>query len=61
MFTGIIEELGEVTAWVPTSDAARLTVRAPIAVSDAKHGDSILSAASASPSSIRDPIGSPRM
>ena len=41
MFTGIIEELGEVTAWVRTSDAARLTVRAPIAVSDAKHGDSI--------------------
>ena len=41
MFTGIIEELGEVTAWQPTADAARLTVRAPLAVSDAKHGDSI--------------------
>ncbi|HEY1529681.1 MAG TPA: riboflavin synthase [Galbitalea sp.] len=41
MFTGIIEELGEVTAWLPTSDAARVTVRAPLAVSDAKHGDSI--------------------
>jgi len=41
MFTGIIEELGEVVAWAPTADAARLTVRAPIAVSDAKHGDSI--------------------
>ena len=41
MFTGIIEELGEVTAWQPTTDAARLTVRAPIAVSDASHGDSI--------------------
>ena len=41
MFTGIIEELGQVTAWERGTDAARLTVRAPIAVSDAKHGDSI--------------------
>jgi riboflavin synthase len=41
MFTGIIEELGEVVAWEPTVDAARLTVRAPLAVSDARHGDSI--------------------
>ena len=41
MFTGIIEELGTVTAWDPSADAARVTVRAPLAVSDAKHGDSI--------------------
>lgn len=41
MFTGIIEELGEVTAWEPIADAARITVRAPLAVSDAGHGDSI--------------------
>jgi riboflavin synthase len=41
MFTGIIEELGEVVAWQHTADAGRLTVRAPIAVSDAAHGDSI--------------------
>jgi len=41
MFTGIIEELGEVIAWEQGTDAARLTVRAPLAVSDAKHGDSI--------------------
>lgn len=41
MFTGIIEELGEVVAWDRTGDAARLTVRAPLAVSDASHGDSI--------------------
>ena len=41
MFTGIIEELGEVVEWSPTGDAARLTVRAPLAVSDAGHGDSI--------------------
>ena len=41
MFTGIIEELGEVVDWQPTSDAARLTIRGPLAVSDAGHGDSI--------------------
>ena len=41
MFTGIIEELGQVVDWQQTSDAARLTVRAPLAVSDAGHGDSI--------------------
>ena len=41
MFTGIIEELGEVVAWERGADAARITVRAPLAVSDAKHGDSI--------------------
>jgi riboflavin synthase len=41
MFTGIIEELGRVTAWDRGEDAARLTVRAPLAVSDARHGDSI--------------------
>ncbi|MBC7724010.1 MAG: riboflavin synthase [Burkholderiaceae bacterium] len=41
MFTGIIEELGEVIAWERGNDAARLTVRGPVAVSDAKHGDSI--------------------
>ncbi|MBU1588777.1 MAG: riboflavin synthase [Actinobacteria bacterium] len=41
MFTGIIEELGTVTAWERGADAARVTVHAPIAVSDATHGDSI--------------------
>jgi riboflavin synthase len=41
MFTGIIEERGEVLAWERSGDAARITVKAPIAVSDAKHGDSI--------------------
>ena len=41
MFTGIIEELGEVVDWQPTTDAARLTIRGPLAVSDAAHGDSI--------------------
>jgi riboflavin synthase len=41
MFTGIIEELGEITAWVPSDDAARITVKAPLAVVGAEHGDSI--------------------
>jgi len=41
MFTGIITELGSVTAWESTADAARITVNAPLAAADAKHGDSI--------------------
>jgi len=41
MFTGIIEELGEVVDWQLSGDSARITVRAPLAVSDASHGDSI--------------------
>jgi riboflavin synthase len=41
MFTGIIEERGTVTAVVQSSDALRLTVRGPLSVSDARHGDSI--------------------
>ncbi|QAY74636.1 riboflavin synthase [Agromyces protaetiae] len=41
MFTGIIEEQGIVTRVERTADAARLTVRGPIAVEGAKHGDSI--------------------
>ncbi|HEX5859809.1 MAG TPA: riboflavin synthase [Microbacterium sp.] len=41
MFTGIIEELGEITRIDPSGDGVRLTVRAPKAVSDAAHGDSI--------------------
>ncbi len=41
MFTGIIEELGEVVAIEPHGDSVRLTVRGPLVVSDAGHGDSI--------------------
>jgi riboflavin synthase len=41
MFTGIVEELGEVTAWDDLGDAARLTVRGPLVTSDAGSGDSI--------------------
>lgn len=41
MFTGIIEEIGEITAISPSGDGWRLTVRAPKAASDAVHGESI--------------------
>ncbi|MFC3998675.1 riboflavin synthase [Nocardiopsis sediminis] len=45
MFTGIVEELGEVTAITPVGDtpgdAARITLRGPTVASDAAHGDSI--------------------
>jgi riboflavin synthase len=41
MFTGIVEEIGGITAVEPSGDGVRLTVRAPKAVSDAGHGDSI--------------------
>jgi riboflavin synthase len=41
MFTGIIEEIGEITAIAPAGDGWRLTVRAPKAVADAVHGESI--------------------
>ncbi|RLK47817.1 riboflavin synthase [Microbacterium telephonicum] len=41
MFTGIIEERGTVTAVTASGDGVRLTVQAPLAVSDAQHGDSI--------------------
>lgn len=41
MFTGIVEELGEVVAVEQLADAARLTVRGPLVTSDAGHGDSI--------------------
>jgi riboflavin synthase len=41
MFTGIVEELGEVVEVVDLGDAARLTVRGPLVTSDASPGDSI--------------------
>ncbi|HEV2637022.1 MAG TPA: riboflavin synthase [Actinocrinis sp.] len=41
MFTGIIEELGEITAIDNLADAARYTVRGPLITSDAVHGASI--------------------
>lgn len=41
MFTGLIEELGEVVDWRLDGDAGRLTVRGALVTSDAAHGDSI--------------------
>jgi riboflavin synthase len=41
MFTGIVEELGQVTGRDLLADAARLTIRGPLVTADAGHGDSI--------------------
>ncbi len=41
MFTGIVEELGTVTALDDQGDAVRLTVEGPLATADARLGDSI--------------------
>ncbi|MEV8273823.1 riboflavin synthase [Microbacterium sp. NPDC077184] len=41
MFTGIVEEIGEVVAVEPSGDGVRVRVRGPRSVSDAGHGDSI--------------------
>lgn len=41
MFTGIVEEIGEITEVTDAGDGVRVIVRAPKAVSDAGHGDSI--------------------
>jgi riboflavin synthase len=41
VFTGIVEELGEVVALDGSGDAARLTVRGPKVTADAAPGDSI--------------------
>jgi riboflavin synthase len=41
VFTGIIEELGEIVAIETLSDSARYTVRGPIVAEDAVHGASI--------------------
>ncbi|MFJ4530980.1 riboflavin synthase [Streptomyces nigrescens] len=41
MFTGIVEELGEVVAVEDLGDASRFRLRGPVVTEDAKHGDSI--------------------
>ncbi|MDI5964735.1 riboflavin synthase [Streptantibioticus silvisoli] len=41
MFTGIVEELGEVTAVEDLADASRFTLRGPLVTEGAGHGDSI--------------------
>ncbi|WP_159766244.1 riboflavin synthase [Streptomyces sp. HM190] len=41
MFTGIVEELGEVTAVENLGDSSRFRLRGPVVTQGAKHGDSI--------------------
>lgn len=41
MFTGIVEELGEVTSVEHLGDASRFRLRGPVVTEDVKHGDSI--------------------
>ncbi|MFD5426486.1 riboflavin synthase [Streptomyces sp. NPDC127084] len=41
MFTGIVEELGEVTVVEELDDASRFRLRGPLVTEGAKHGDSI--------------------
>jgi riboflavin synthase len=41
VFTGIVEELGEITAVENLDDASRFRVRGPVVTDGAKHGDSI--------------------
>ncbi|MYT18009.1 riboflavin synthase alpha chain [Streptomyces sp. SceaMP-e96] len=41
MFTGIVEELGEIVAVEDLADASRFRLRGPVVTEDAKHGDSI--------------------
>lgn len=41
MFTGIVEELGEVVGKEDLADAARFVIRGPVVTVDAGHGDSI--------------------
>jgi riboflavin synthase len=41
MFTGIVEELGEVVGKEDLTDAARFVIRGPLVTTDAGHGDSI--------------------
>ncbi|MQY11862.1 Riboflavin synthase [Streptomyces sp. RB5] len=41
MFTGIVEELGEVVAVADLGDSSRFTLRGPVVTDGAGHGDSI--------------------
>ncbi|MFC7549861.1 riboflavin synthase [Plantactinospora sp. GCM10030261] len=42
MFTGIVEEMGQVVRLIdPDRDAALLTIHGPVVAADARHGDSI--------------------
>jgi riboflavin synthase len=41
VFTGIVEEVGEVVGKEDLGDFARLAIKGPVVTSDARHGDSI--------------------
>lgn len=41
MFTGLVEEIGEIVAIENLNDSRRITIRAPKVIEDAQHGDSI--------------------
>lgn len=41
MFTGLIEEIGEIVAVEPVGDSIRLTIAGPVVTEDAAHGASI--------------------
>jgi len=41
VFTGIIEELGELVGYQDLGSAARMTLRGPVVTGDARHGDSV--------------------
>lgn len=41
MFTGIVEELGQIVDTENLGDSARLTISGPLVTGDARHGDSI--------------------
>jgi len=41
MFTGLIEEIGEIVAIEPSGDGSRFTIRGQKTLTDAGHGDSI--------------------
>ena len=59
MFTGIIEELGEILAIENLPDAARYTVRGPVVTEDAVHGASI--AVNGVCLTVTDETGSPAL
>jgi len=41
VFTGIVEELGEIVGKDELGDSARFVIRGPVVTADARHGDSI--------------------
>lgn len=42
MFTGLVEEIGEIIAMTPVADSLRIEIAGPLVTSDAGHGDSIM-------------------